>query len=326
MSDTPRFDLIDIVQTIARRLRFVLLVAIVAAIAAAAFYLVTPRHYKAEADLLITNPLYTDRNNLFRNDKALFVDYYGREEDVDKVMAVAKARATRDSIIHMANLWARYGMDTVKNRKWLKEAEDRFTRSFDVKRTEYITVRLSYTDADPKLAALICNDAATVINQVYSGYYNALRMENRNSIQRQLVRADSMMEVLTDSLASMRDRYGIYQILSPARPAMGGTTVTAHGPGYGRAMEEIQNLEASKDQLVLDRARFQSLLEEYSTATRRGDQPQIQVISPAVPPVEPKGLNLPFTIIVGALVGAFFAVLWVLFTTYWKRLAAIHRA
>src|SRR6476620_4352890 len=98
MSDTPRFDLIDITQAIQRRLKFILLVML-AAIAAAAFYLLTPRKYKATTELLVTNPLYTDRNNLYRNDKATFVDYYGREDDVDKVMAVAKAKATHDSII-----------------------------------------------------------------------------------------------------------------------------------------------------------------------------------------------------------------------------------
>lgn len=323
---SPRFDLIDITQAISRRFRFVVIVALIAAIAAAAFYLLTPRRYKAEADLLVTNPLYTDRNNLFRNDKATFVDYYGREDDVDKVMAVAKSRATHDSIIRIADLWAKFGLDTNQNKKWLKDAEDRFTKGFDVKRTEYITVQLNYTDPDPKLAALICNDAANVINQIYSGYYNQLRQENRRSIEQQLHRADSLISIYTDSLAAMRDRSGIYQIMSPARISMGAAASAPRGAGYGRAMEEIQNLEASKDQLVMDRARFESLVAEYSTAMRRGDQPQIQVISPAVPPDDPKGLSLPLTILVGAFVGGFFAILWVLFTTYWRKLDAASAA
>lgn len=296
-----------------------LLAALVTAIAAAAFYLLTPRKYKATSELLVTNPLYTDRNNLYRNDKATFVDYYGREDDVDKVMAVAKAKATHDSIIRIADLWARFGMDTVQNKKWLKDAEDRFDKAFDVKRTEYITVEVSYTETDPVLAADICNLSAAIINRVYSGYYNALRIGNRATIERQLTQADSLVNVFTDSLASMRDRYGIYGIMSPARMGGSGEGNGAHSTGYGRAMEEIQNLEATKDQLVLDRMRYQSLIAEYSTATRTGDQPQIQVISPASVPNDPKGLNLPLTILVGAVLGTFFAIVWVLFNTYYRK-------
>lgn len=321
VSDTPRFDLIDITQTIQRRFRFVLLVALLAAVAAAAFYLLTPRKYKAETDLLVTNPLYTDRNNLYRNDKATFVDYYGREDDVDKVMAVAKAKATHDSIIRIASLWARFGMDTTQNKKWLKDAEDRFDKAFDVKRTEYITVQLSYIETDPALAADICNMSANIINRVYSGYYNALRLQNRSTIERQLKDADSAINVLTDTLASMRDRYGVYDILSPGRITMGAAS-HGGGTGYGRAMEQIQNLEATKDQLVMDRMRYQSLIAEYSSATQTGDQPQIQIISPAVAPTDPKGLNLPLTIIVGFIVGAFFAIVWVLFATYFRKLTS----
>lgn len=326
MSETPRFDLIDITQAIQRRFRFVLLAALAAAIAAAAFYLLTPRKYKATADMLVTNPLYTDRNNLYRNDKATFVDYYGREDDVDKVMAVAKSKATHDSIIRIANLWARFGMDTTQNKKWLKDAEDRFDKAFDVKRTEYITVEVSYTETDPVLAADICNLSANIINQVYSGYYNSLRIANRATIERQLVEVDSFLNVFTDSLASMRDRYGIYDIMSPARMGSSGISHSgARAAGYGRAMEQIQNLEATKDQLVLDRMRYQSLIAEYSTATRTGDQPQIQVISPASVPHDPKGLNLPLTILVGFVLGAFFAILWVLFHTYYRRLSSVQR-
>jgi capsular polysaccharide biosynthesis protein len=326
MSETPRFDLIDIAQAIQRRLRFILLVALAAAVAAAVFYLVTPRKYKATSDLLVTNPLYTDRNNIYRNDKATFVDYYGREDDVDKVMAVAKAKATRDSIIRIASLWARFGLDTSQNKHWLKDAEDRFDKAFDVKRTEYITVEVSYTETDPVLAADICNLSTNIINRVYSGYYNALRMANRRTLERQLVQADSMVVVLTDSLANMRDRYGIYDIIAPTRMMSGAVAHSgARGTGYGQAMEQIQNLEAIKDQLVMDRTRYQSLIAEFSTATNVGDQPQIQIISPASVPTDPKGLNLVLTIIVGFVIGAFFAIVWVLFNTYFRKLTGVQR-
>jgi uncharacterized protein involved in exopolysaccharide biosynthesis len=90
-------------------------------------------------------------------------------------------------------------------------------------------------------------------------------------------------------------------------------------------MEEIQNIEATKDQMVADRARFVSLINEFSAGTAVGDQPQIQVISPASVPDKPAGLNLVMTIIVSLLVGAFFATLWVLLSAYFRALTSVAR-
>ncbi len=301
------------------------MVALIAAVASAIVYLIAPRKYKAASAFLVSNPLYTDRNNIFRNDKTSFVDYYGREDDVDKVLAVAKADGTHDSILYIASLWARYGMDTNANKKWKKETEMRFDQSFDVKRTEYQTVEASYTDADPKLAADLCNQSVAIINQVYSGYYNSLRSANRRTVERQLSYVDSQIAILTDTLAAMRDHFGIYDIISPARMGSSMLSGGSKGAGYGRAMEEIQNLEATKDQLVMDRMRYVSLIGEFSTGMHTGDQPQIQVISPAIVPTKPKGLGLVLTVLAAAATAAFFATLWVLFNTYFRKLTNVQR-
>ncbi len=325
MSDTPRFDLIDIAQALQRRLRFILIVAAIAAICAAIAYLIAPKKYKASAAFFVSNPLYTDRNNIFRNDKTAFVDYYGREDDVDKVLAVAKADGTHDSIIFACRLWERFALDTMKDKKWKQKAEQRFDKSFEVKRTEYQTVEASYTDTGAAQAADLCNQSVAVINRIYSGYYNALRTANRRTLQSQLSYTDSLIASLTDSLAAMRDRYSIYDVISPARMGPAVMSGGARGPGYGRAMEEIQSLEATKDQLVMDRMRTVSLIGEFGTGMHAGDQPQIQVISPAIAPTKPKGLGLVLTALAAAAFAGFFAALWVLFTTYFRKLTTVQR-
>ncbi len=325
MSDTPRFDLIDITQALRRQMRFILIAGAIAAICAAIIYLLAPKKYKATSSFLVSNPLYTDRNNIFRNDKISFVDYYGREDDVDKAMAVAKADGTRDSIIYNCRLWEHYGIDTTTDKKWKQKAEQHFDQSFDVKRTEYGSLEVSYLDTGASQAAQLCNQCVAIFNRIYSGYYNALRTANRRTLERQLVYTDSLIASLTDSLAAMRDHHGIYDIISPARmgPAVlsGGT----RGTGYGRAMEEIQSLEATKDQLVMDRMRTVSLIGEFGTGMHSGDQPQIQVISQAAAPNKPKGLGLLLTALAAAAVAGFFAALWVLFTTYFRKLNTTQR-
>ncbi len=324
MSDTNRFDLIDIAQTLQRRRGFIFTIALIAALSGAVAWLLGTRKYKAYASVLVANPLYSDRNNLFRNDKVTFVDYFGREDDIDKVLAVAKSDQTHGIIINYMQLAKTYKLDTSKEEDRVKLAT-RFKKSFDVKRTEYQNVEISYTDPDPKLAADLANNAVRLIDEIYTGYYNGLRLNARRSLENRLVKTDSMIGGLTDSLASMRDRFHIYDILSPTRTGNTGTPSHAGGAGYGRAIEEIQNIEATKDQLVTDRARIVSLINEFSAGTATGDQPQIQVISPANIPDKPTGLNLVLTIVVCLAAGLLFATLWVLVTAYYRALTTVKR-
>ena len=325
MSDTPRFDLVDIAHTLRKRARFILLVTLLAGVVGAVAWLLGTRKYKATASVLVANPLYSDRNNLFRNDKVMFVDYFGREDDIDKVLAVAKSDQTRGIIINYMQLAKSYGFDTSKEDDRF-DLFNRFKKSFEVKRTEYQNVEVAYTDADPRLAANVANNAVRIIDEIYTGYYNSLRNNARHTLEGRMQQTDSIIAKLTDSLAAMRDRHHIYDIISPSRQGvMAGQMSHGGGPGYGRAIEEIQNIEATKDQIVTDRARFVSLINEFSAGTAVGDQPQIQVISPASVPDKPAGLNLVMTIIVSLLAGAFFITLWVLLSAYFRSLTAVAR-
>jgi uncharacterized protein involved in exopolysaccharide biosynthesis len=325
MSDTPRFDLVEIAHTLRRRSKFILIVAVVAGVVGAAGWLIGKRKYKAMSSVLVANPLYSDRNNLYRNDKVTFVDYFGREDDIDKVLAVAKNDATRGVIVNYMQLGKTYKLDTSKEDERI-ELFTRFKKSFDVKRTEYQNVEISYTDPDPKLAADVTNNAVRLIDEIYTGYYNQLRLNARTSLQLRMAQTDSMISSMTDSLANMRDRHHIYGLISPSRMSTEGQQLSSSGgPGYGRAIEEIQNIEATKDQLVADRARMVSLISEFSTGTALGDQPQIQVIQPAYLPDKPEGLNLALTILVSILAGAFFATCWAMLTAYFRTLTAVSR-
>ena len=253
------------------------------------------------------------------------MDYFGREDDIDKVLAVAKSDQTKGVIVNQMELAKKYGYDTSKEKDRV-ELSTRFSKSLEVKRTEYQNVEVTYTDPDPRLAANVTNNAVRIIDEIYTGYYNSLRNDARHTLKVRLMQTDSMIITMTDSLAAMRDRYHIYDIISPARMNM-MTAQLGHGggPGYGRAIEELQNIEATKDQMVADRARYVSLINEFSSGTGTGEQPQIQVISPASIPDKPAGLGLALTILASLVVGAFFAMLWVLLVAYFRVLTSVTR-
>ena len=69
------------------------------------YYVFGRKNYKAETDFIISNPLYADRNNLFRNRDTRFVDYFGGDDDLDRVLVIASSDTLRNTVAEQLNLW-----------------------------------------------------------------------------------------------------------------------------------------------------------------------------------------------------------------------------
>jgi hypothetical protein len=316
-----RFDLIDIVQTLQRKWRTVLLLTLLAAVLGAVTYFLTAKKYKASAEIFVTNPQYADRNRLFADQQTYFIDYFADENTNDRALVIAKSDNAKSQIIYRNKLNEVYGLDTSK-RSDEAALGKRFKGAYEAKRTEYGSLLISFTDKDPERAANVANDAVQVIESIFHNFFSEMRKNIVHSLNQKIHTSDSVIAILTDSLAGMRDRSGVYDLVSPNRRSMAMGTVRSTN---GRAIEEIQNVESLKDQYVADRARYTSLAGEFSTGIEAGDMPILQVMSPAYVPENAAGLGALLTILACALGGFIFAALWVLLSTYFRRLASVQR-
>lgn len=296
MTDTAGYDLIDMVRTLRRRLGFILVFTGLAMAGALAGWLMREKSYKARSEFFISNPLYADRNNLFRTDQAAFISYFGTEDDIDKVMAIAKSEKLEGRVIETTQLAKLYNLDTAKasdanklGALWMKR--------FDAKRTEYQNMSITYTDPDPKVAAYVTNEAVKEIENMYSGYYTTLRQHVYNSLSDKVRETDSMIQGIAAQLSAL--------------------------PGTGIENNiESSKFKATYDQLIKDRAKYVSLQGEFSTGTRDGELPLINVLTQAQPPTTPDGLGLGLTLFAALMVGLFFSVLMVLLRGYYSVLEA----
>ncbi len=321
--DTLRFDLVDIVKAIQKKFRFILIMTIIAALLGVVFCLVKKKKYKAATRFLVANPLTGDHNYLFRNHETRFVDYNGGDDDLDRVTAFANSDTVHDRIIRNCQFQIVYNADinTPKGHAFLM---DIFNKNFNIKRTEYKDMEISYMAYDSVTASNVANMSVKVLEEVYRNYYASIRQDIYNSIKHKLADVDSQVNVLTDTLGRLRDQYKIYGIISPTRQTMINGDVKGGGNGYGKALEVVQNIEATKDQLVEDRAKFASILNEFS-ASFNEDMRFLKVISKADPPMDPKGPGLLITAIVAAMLGLFFSVVYVLLMAYYKMVNSIQR-
>ncbi len=317
------FDLVDIIRTIQKQKRFIIIITIAGILLAAASLAVKRKKYKAEARFLVNNPLYGDRSTLFRSVDTRYVDYFGGDDDVDKIMAFAGSDTVKNRIIRNCNFEIVYKKD-INDPMGHAELMSIFKKNFNIKRTEYKDVEVSYTDYDAQTAANVANMSVKVLEETYRQYYNYIKNGIYTSINDQVIKLDSSIATLTDTLAAMRDKYGIYSIISPARQNVITSDIKGGGKGYGRAIEEIQNIESIKDQLVADRAHYISALNEFH-ATTNSAMDFVKVITRALPPVNPAGLGTSLTIIAAALLSFFFSTIYVLLMAYFRKLNAIER-
>ena len=303
---TPGLNLPDVIESIRKHKGLILTITMASAIAGAIFYLAGPKKYEAKTEFILRNPLYGDRNNLYNNDTK-FIDYFANEDDIDRLILMSEAEIVQGRVIRNLRLAEAYKID-VSNRKGEQQLERKFSKSYNILRTEYKDLVLSYVDTDPDRAAVVANMCVKVLDSTFGDYYKDMRAGMYLSILEKVHEEDSSINVLTDTLTVLREEYHIYDIISPARyNLMLGTMKENSHKNFGRGVELIQNIESLKDQLVADRARQMTLVNQYKTGNRQDQMPMLKVVSVAKNPVSPKGIGGMYTVLACALLGFFFS-------------------
>jgi uncharacterized protein involved in exopolysaccharide biosynthesis len=320
---TPSFDLIDIIRTIQKNKRFIIIITVLCVALGGIFLGVKKKKYKAAARFLVNNPLYGDRNTLFRSFETRYVDFFGGDDDLDKVTAFANSDTVKDRIIRNCQFQVVYNQD-INDPKGHAQLMNIFNKGFNLKRSEYKDIEVSYTAYDPQTAANVANMSVKVLEETYRHYYTTMKKNMSFSIGEKVKQLDSSINALTDTLAGMRDKYGIYSIISPSRQGLISGDIKGGGKGFGRAIEEIQNVESIKDQLVSDRAHCISNQNEFA-ASESDAIDYLKLITRALPPTSPSGPGIMMVLVVAGCLGIFFSSLYVLLIAYFRKLNAVIR-
>lgn len=318
----PSFDLIEIIRIIRQRKFLIIAITVLATLAGGLFHIVKKKKYQGEARFFVNNPLYGDRNTLFRSFETRYVDYFGGDDDLDKITALGNSDTVRDRIIRNCEFDKIYKFGDINNDTAHAQYMAVFAKNFNLKRTEYKDIVVTYIAYKPEDAAGVANMAVKVLEETFRHYYTSMKAGMSASISKTIKKLDGEIQILTDSLANMRDRSGIYGIISPARQNVISGEMKGGGKGYGLAVEQIQNIESIKDQYVTDRAHYLSLLNEFSAAASDSID-YLKVITRAVAPTGPTGPSLSMTLMIAGALGLFFSVIYVLMMAYFRRLNAM---
>ncbi|MBS1590062.1 MAG: hypothetical protein JST52_10665, partial [Bacteroidetes bacterium] len=99
---TFRFDLVEVIRIIQRRWRFIVGVSLAAMLVGLAFHLIRKKKYEAKAAFFVSNPIFADRSSIFAGADSRYTDYFGDEDDIDRVIALSESDTIIATIIRNA--------------------------------------------------------------------------------------------------------------------------------------------------------------------------------------------------------------------------------
>jgi uncharacterized protein involved in exopolysaccharide biosynthesis len=309
--ETNNFDMLSIFKTILNKRKFILSVAVIAAMVAILFTAIKKPIYKAETAFFVSNPLVADRANVYQFNNAFILDHFAEEKDVDKVMAIANGAVLRDTLIARMQLDAHYNL-SLQDPKSFNELHGKIQNNFNIKRTENTNLEVSFKDHDPQFAATCANAIAQTIADLYQAHYNQTRLSIHKTLAEKVSALDQEIKTMSDSLAVLRNRTGVYDLIAPNRKNTVQGTIHSNGSAsFASDLEALQNIEAIKDQLVIDRANTTTLLNQFATATTLKEIPLIKIISKAYTPTKSTDLGFLVNALVAFLLALFFSAVLV---------------
>jgi uncharacterized protein involved in exopolysaccharide biosynthesis len=307
MTNQPiRFDLIELIKVGLRWKKFIIGFAFIAAIAMAIYALTLKNIYKSYTVYFPSSALIGSRDNLFRTEIQDGIDQVGLENEVDRAIVVANSAPVLSELIEKFKMAKHYKIDVINDPKGHQKTYKKFAKNYSVTKGARGQIEMTFSDWEPQLSADILNAALVSIQDKYRFFYSNSGKGISEALDKQSKNIDSTIVRLTDSLVTMREKYGIYEIISPGRKVETQVKST-----NARGIEEIQNLEELKDQYVRDRAKFASVTNEHITVMHKSI-PFLQVVQYPTPGGEKVG---PFrTIMVaGTFIAAFFIGLIIAF-------------
>jgi uncharacterized protein involved in exopolysaccharide biosynthesis len=322
MEENLSYNLFNICRKLYERRRFIIFITIASMLAAILFRIIKPAKYEAKTVFILKNPLYADRNFLYNNETK-FIDYFASEDDIDKFMLMAESDSVQNYIIDEMQLAKAYKYDLSSPEK-TETLKRKFASNLNIVRTDKKSLTLSYTDKDEERAVEVANLTVIVLERSLRSFYNEIRANMYQSIANKIYEEDSAILSLTDTLVLLREKYGIYDVISPSRYNIMLTAgMKPNGkPDFAKGLEVVQNYESVKDQLVADRSRHISLVNQYTTGTKMNELPLTKVITKAKLPLKKSGTRLSLLIIVSGFAGAFFSILYILFMGFYRKITS----
>lgn len=266
-------NLLQVIKTILKYKWTILVLCAAAFVGTVGISLLLPNYYQATTvffaaseDLAKPESLFAERGSNIKT------EYYGNEDDRDRLLTVAQSSELKDFLIDSFQLYTHYRMNPEgPNAKY--RMRKKVNKYYDIIQTDRDALKLSYEDKDPEFAARITNAARGKIEEITLRLVRDNQVKGLRANENNLAGKTQNLSTVSDSLATLQAKYGIYngaeqvQVLAEKISSIEGALTNS------RTQLEVlqQSRTVPRDTIILLNARVQGLRTTLDTLNVRLD-------------------------------------------------------
>lgn len=171
--------------------------------------LLMPNYYKASTTFYAASPDLSQPAPVGGQGQKTFV--YGDDTDLDRLFSLSNSSKVYDYLINKYKLYDHYSIDST-SKKAKAKIYTKLDKLYNTLKTEYGAINLTVEDKDPVLARDIANDSREKINQLSQHMVKESQSKTISSFADNIERKQARSIILNDSLAQLKDKYGIYDV------------------------------------------------------------------------------------------------------------------
>lgn len=250
-------NLIDILASIWKWRKKIILISLVAGIGTAIISLMLPNWYQATTIFYAASPDLAKPQPVGISERD--IDFYGQDTDLDRLFSIAKSNELIDYLIDEFDLYTHYEIDP-QHEKGPHKLRLKLDKLYNSQKNKFDALELSFEDKDKELAAKVANAARIKINAIAQNLIKRSQGKLLESYKKNVTEKESNLKTLSDEITSLRKKYKIYSI-------------SAQGEAYASSMTKVS-------------ARLEGLKAKYNAFKSAGIQDSLAKTSAKLKGVE----------------------------------------
>lgn len=257
------YNLLSLVKAFDKWRKPIFIFTGLAAIGSVLISLSLPNYFKS------TTTFYAASQDLSKPEKILSdedIQYYGNDEDVDRIITIANSTVLADYLINEYDLYQHYEIERDANLAAYKVRKS-FYRNYEVIRSKYGAIEVSFEDKDPDFAAQIANAALTKVNALAQNMMHDGQQKLIDLHKKTIQDKDLTIQMLNDTLSILREQFGIYDII--AQNVAFSEAITTVKSQYARERASYKSLKENPlipaDTLAYQQATVAGLSNQYKS-------------------------------------------------------------
>lgn len=256
----------DIFRQVYKKRRFILVSVFTVTVLTAVISLFFSDYYESKTTFYAASTDIAKPEFLF-GESNRDMQFYGTGEDIDRLFTVAQSRQMYRFLMDSFDLKNRYGIESDEP-KALERLFIKVDKFYNINKTKFDAIELTFEDKDPEFAAIVANAARKKLDQLLIDLIKKKQTNQYETLVKSISAKRRDLENIIDSLNHLRSHYNIidFQLQSE----MMATMITETEASLTRESAKLEALKGSsvkRDTIEFIRANVRGLEQALSKLT-----------------------------------------------------------